>query len=734
VNRPDSLLTLKYLKLSGNDAIWLGGGAAAVLLVVALAVMNWFGISHANDEYRRQLRMRQEIAELESRLKDAETGQRGFVITGEERYLEPYNNAASHIPGLLAEIKQDTQNDSVLSDNLSRLREASAKKLSELALTISLRREQGFEVAQKEVLRDAGRQYMLDIRSSTRAMLDRQNGNIEESYRETGRKALSSLIVTSVASIFLLLLVALINLYFKREKDRAIAASHAKSAFLANMSHELRTPLNAIIGYSEMLQEEAAGSVENASMMADIEKIRAAGRHLLELINSVLDLSKIEAGKMDLYVETFQVGNLTEEVISILRPLAEKNGSSLELHYPPDIGSMRADLTKVRQSLLNLVSNACKFTKQGRVDVSVERLERDGRKWVAFTVKDTGIGMTPDQINKVFDPFTQADASTTRKYGGTGLGLALSRRFAHMMGGEIELESEYGKGSTFRMLLPANASASTDVAAARAIEEPRGTDNSQDRVLIIDDDAGVHELLRRTLERQNFRVEWARSGEEGLRLARANHPNAITLDIMMPGMDGWTVLAQLKSDRDLAGIPVVLLTVVDNRNLGFTLGASDYLTKPIDRDRLMAVLSRYRRGRTTPTVLIIEDDPESRDVMRRFLENDGWRTEIAENGRIGLERLNGHVPHVIVLDLMMPEMDGFEFAARLKQDAKLNRIPIVVVTAKDLTEEERGRLNGQVSKILQKGAYSREELLEEVSRVVVRELRGAPDEPKEETA
>ncbi len=723
VANPDSLLTLKNLKPTRSDAIWLGGAGLASLVVIILAVLNWWGVLAANREYRRQQVIRQELQEFISSVKDAETGQRGFVITGKEEYLEPYNGAVNKIPRLLSELKRDTH-DPQLSALLDRASGLANLKLTEMSDTLQLRRASGFEAARDVIESGVGRIYMVTLRDLTRLMLNRQAELLDSSFQQAERKALSSLLVTALASLILLLMVASVNLNFKREKDRAIAANHAKSSFLANMSHELRTPLNAIIGYSEMLQEDMAVRMDRDSISSDLEKIRWAGKHLLELINSVLDLSKIEAGKMDLYLETFAVGGLLEEVVGILRPIADRNANILELEYS-NVGSMHADLTKVRQSLFNLISNACKFTERGRISVSAERKTRAGKDWVIFTVRDTGIGMTQEEIVRICNPFTQADASTTRKFGGTGLGLALSRRFALMMGGDIDIESKKGVGSTFRFSLPAAVSlgvgdsAATEIPGTTAMSGPR-----VDTILIIDDDPGVHDLLRRTLEREGFLVASARSGEEGLQLARAIRPSAITLDIMMPGLDGWSVLAQLKSDKDLANIPVVVLTIVDNRSLGFTLGASDYLTKPINRERLTTVLSRYRRGTAQLNALIVEDDRESREVLRRFLENDGWTVEQAENGKVALEKLASHCPKVILLDLMMPEMDGFEFVSHLKQNEQWRNIPVVVVTAKDLSENDRHRLNGRVSQVLQKGAYSRDELLAEVSRTVVDEVRG----------
>ncbi len=718
MDRPNGLFTVKNLKPTRDDAVWLGAAVAAAFVLVGLAVLNWSGVRHADAQYRDQLRARGEVNRLISLMTEAETGQRGFVLTGEEKYLEPYTAATQRIPGVLLELKSDLGGDRELSGELEEVRADIARKLSELATTITMRREQGFEAALAEIKTDRGRVYMEHVRETSRRMLARQNDMLETAFHDAESKAVNSLIVTLAASLALLFIVGLINLNLKREKDLATAANQAKSSFLANMSHELRTPLNAIIGYSEMLQEELGPQADPKAIAADLEKIRSAGKHLLELINSVLDLSKIEAGKMDLYVETFAIAGLAEEVINILKPLADQNGNQLKLDFPPNIGSMRADHVKVRQSLFNLISNACKFTHNGEVRVTISRSAVDGREWIEFAVSDTGIGMTREQLEKIFDPFTQADASTTRKYGGTGLGLALSRRFARMMGGEIKVESERGKGSIFRLRIPAIATSGAKEAGVVGTASPDPLSRTDNVVLAIDDDPGVHELLTRTLEKQGFQVASASSGEEGLQLARSLRPSAITLDIMMPGMDGWSVLAQLKSDSDLANIPVVVLTIVDNRNLGFTLGASDYLTKPIDRERLINVLGRYRQDGAERTALIVEDDPEARTVLRRFLENDGWKTQQAENGLVALERLKAQRSSVILLDLMMPEMDGFEFLATLKHDPDLRTLPVIVVTAKDLTDDDRKRLNGQVTRVLQKGAYSREDLLAEVAQVV----------------
>jgi signal transduction histidine kinase/DNA-binding response OmpR family regulator len=509
-------------------------------------------------------------------------------------------------------------------------------------------------------------------------------------------------------------------------------ASRYKSEFLANMSHELRTPLNAIIGYSEMLQEEAE-DLGQEDFTPDLQKINAAGKHLLALINDILDLSKIEAGRMDLYLETFDLATMLHDVQTTVQPLVEKNANTLVVQYADTLGSVRADLTKVRQTLFNLLSNACKFTRQGTISLTVSREVIsassppgsggiEGGDWITFRVSDTGIGISPEQMARLFQPFTQADASTTRQYGGTGLGLTITKRFCQLMGGDIAVESEVGKGSTFSIWLPATV---VDPKAGRAPEvpvqakpQPEGTST----ILVIDDDPAVRDLLQRFLSKEGFRVASAAGGEEGLRLAKVLHPDAITLDVLMPGMDGWSVLTALKADRELAAIPVIMLTIVDDKNLGYALGAVDYLPKPIERERLVAVLRRFQRHDPAHPILVVEDDQLTRQMLRQMLEREGYAVVEADHGQQALVRVAEQVPELILLDLLMPEMDGFAFVEELRRHDAWRSIPIVVTTAKDLTAEDRLRLNGYVEQILQKGMYSREALLAEVRHLVASRL------------
>jgi signal transduction histidine kinase/DNA-binding response OmpR family regulator len=506
-------------------------------------------------------------------------------------------------------------------------------------------------------------------------------------------------------------------------RNLASQANQAKSSFLANMSHELRTPLNAIIGYSEILAEEAEDSGRE-DMLADLKKIHSAGKYLLALINDVQDLSKIEAGKMDLYLESFEVASIIEEVVSTIAPLIEKNANVLELRCAEGLGTMRADLTKVRQALFNLLSNASKFTRRGTITLGVTRERIDGVDWIGFSVKDSGIGMTTEQMGNLFQAFSQAEVSTSKTYGGTGLGLFLSRHFCQRMGGDVTVESALGVGSSFTIRLPAEvvdlkirSAPPAEGAAAGVVTQGLST------VLVIDDDSVVHDLMHRFLDKLGLHMAGAASGEEGLRLAKELRPALITLDVLMPGLDGWAVLTALKTDPELATIPVIMATIVDDKNMGFALGAADYLTKPIDRERLSQLLKKFPCAHLASPALVVEDEPALRALVRRMLEKEGWVVAEAENGRVALERVAENRPELIVLDLMMPEMDGFTFIEALRQNEAWRAIPVVVVTAKDLTAEDRARLNGQVQQVLHKGSYSRDELLREMGEQIVTCLR-----------
>jgi signal transduction histidine kinase/CheY-like chemotaxis protein len=505
-------------------------------------------------------------------------------------------------------------------------------------------------------------------------------------------------------------------------RDAAESANRTKSTFLANMSHELRTPMNAILGYSEMLIEEAEQS--NAQeFSADLNKIRGAGKHLLSLINDVLDLSKIEAGKMTLFVEEVDVARLVHDVVATIQPLVSKNANELQVDLGENCGTIRADLTKIRQTLLNLLSNASKFTDRGKITLSVRRVSGDrgdaseappARDRIRFSVTDTGIGMTPEQQGKLFQAFSQTDASTTRKYGGTGLGLAISRRFCQLMGGDISVKSTRGRGSTFTVDLPVEVVEAISQPAPLAVAPP-----ASKFVLVIDDDPDAAAILQRGLARVGYNVATANDGRTGLRIAREQRPIAITLDVTMPGMDGWSILTTLKSDPKTADIPVIMVTMLQDRRLGFALGAAEFLTKPVDQERLRQAISACC-GLPAARALVVDDDAASRELLAHMLEEEGLRVDQAKNGQVALDRLAAELPDLILLDLMMPTMDGFEFIRIARQDTRFAGVPIVVVTAKDLTSDDRHRLADSVEQVFAKSALDHDKLLAEIAAVLAK--------------
>lgn len=520
-------------------------------------------------------------------------------------------------------------------------------------------------------------------------------------------------------------------------KEEAEMAARTKSEFLANMSHEIRTPLNAILGYGEILQFEAR-KLNRADFVEDLKAIEFAGRHLLSLINEILELSKIHAGKMEIYPESFDLSNLIEEVITTVRPLAQKKSNKLEIIKQGLPDSMLSDSSRIRQILLNLLGNSCKFTEAGEIHLTVSGKTVDGVKWVYFTIGDTGIGIAPDKIPRLFEEFVQADSSTTRKHGGTGLGLTISKRLAMLLGGDIQASSELGKGASFTVSLPEDVSAVaffdkepvsgwTEWADRYLDEGPESDpldnlemgselDFSVDQGLVIYEDEVICNLIKKHMEKEGCRVETADDGEQGVLLAGQSHPVIIILDEKVKGLDGCEVLSQIRQNPALENTPVIFLS--ETKEGSAVKGATELLSKPLDWDRFVSVFKKYRKKPTDFSVLVVEDDAINREALVRILNKSGWNVLESIDGPSALKLLTTEtIPDMILLDLVLPEMNGFEFITRLRQNQAWKDIPIIINSAKELTIEERGRLQGDVVKILRKGDVTCGELLQEVRMV-----------------
>lgn len=511
---------------------------------------------------------------------------------------------------------------------------------------------------------------------------------------------------------------------FKAIQDARAAADTAnvaKSQFLANMSHELRTPMNAVIGYTEMLQEEAEDRGLD-DMIPDFQKIRAASKHLLQLINDVLDLSKIEADRIDLNPEILSVDELLADVRANVDPLITKNRNELRITRLSKLGDVFLDRMRIHQVVLNLLSNAAKFTRRGTIEIIADRLTDADHDWLIIKVRDSGIGMTEEQLERVFEPFAQADASTTREFGGTGLGLSISRQICELMGGSLTATSEKDEGSVFTLRIPVESTGIRQgvipLGAASGVSARPASSSGTRHVLVIDDDSSIRELMSRMLKREGYSVITAATGEQGLELAARFRPAVIVLDVMLPRLDGWAVLTKLKSNPELADIPVVMQSILDEANKGFMLGANEYLTKPIDRKRVIKVISRLQRS-DDQHALVVEDDADAREIMATWLKSAGWKVATANDGQQGLEAWKRQPADLIVLDLLMPRMDGFEFMEELREIPEASNTRVVIVTAKDLDQDDLKKLNGSVERIIQKSSRPTDEILREIARHLV---------------
>lgn len=511
-----------------------------------------------------------------------------------------------------------------------------------------------------------------------------------------------------------------------REVDRL------KSEFLANMSHELRTPLTAVIGFSELLIDRVMGEL-NEEQAGCMDNILTSGQHLLKLINDILDLSKIEAGKMELSLETFELRTIIDFVIKTISPLSNKKKLSLSVETAEEMPYMYADPGKIKQLLLNLVSNAIKFTPEGG-KVTIGADFRDDQ--FSLSVTDTGIGIKPEDRERIFQEFQQVEGSTSREYGGTGLGLTLTKKLTEMHGGRIELESEPGKWSKFTVRIPMRGDRiSLDRGARRSSKYadivlkqedlPKTYNGQQDKplILVVEDDEKISKLLTMYLDQAGYRVATARDGDEAIKKTFELRPFAITLDVMLPQKDGWEVLQELKGTPETRDIPVIIVSMVENQELGFSIGAMDYLIKPVSREDLIRSIEKYRLGtrliKGSGKVLVVDDDPRICDFISKVMKTEGYHVETAHGGEEGIRKALEALPDLIILDLMMPVINGFDVINELKKHPIAKDIPIFVLTAKDLGKEEKEVLFSNVERVVQKGEVSKEDLIEEIRKMEI---------------
>ncbi|MEC7165496.1 MAG: response regulator, partial [SAR324 cluster bacterium] len=440
-------------------------------------------------------------------------------------------------------------------------------------------------------------------------------------------------------------------------------ANAAKSQFLANMSHELRTPLNAVIGLTEMLKEDSEDD-GNTEYLEPLDRIHNASKHLLSLINDVLDLSKIEAGKIEIYLEAFNFSDLIQDIINTSETLATKNNNRLTVNFEDEVQVIKSDQTRIKQIIYNLVSNACKFTENGTVTLNIKLAATiTNQPLIEIEVEDTGIGMNEEQLQRLFKSFSQADSSTTRKYGGTGLGLTISRLLARLLGGDVTVKSEPNKGTVFTATFQPAELVESELKANSPVSVGTDERTGQKKILVIDDDPTVLGLMQRHLDKEGFGVLTASDGNEGVKIAREAQPDAITLDVLMPGIDGWSVLRTLKADPETERIPVIMASIIDEKGKGIGLGASEYLIKPVDRANLIQAVEKFIGQNVGRKILVVEDNESIRQSIDSVLVKNGYETHLASNGVEALKILseNEDLPDLILLDLVMPEMNGFEF-------------------------------------------------------------------------
>lgn len=514
------------------------------------------------------------------------------------------------------------------------------------------------------------------------------------------------------------------NVELEQQTQKTQEASDTLKKFLATFSHELRSPLNSIIGFSDLLTTQCDGLSQD-SIKEFMKNINASGKHLQQIINDILDLSKIEAGRMELHIASYPISYFEESLRRVLAAQVQEKGIQLDIQFSPEFEEIVVDQTRFRQILLNLVSNAIKFSRHGgRVIVTSERVGND----IQYEVRDEGLGIKPEELPHLFKPFRQATHGRALNHQGVGLGLAISKKLVELHGGSIGIESEYGRGTTVRFRIPLVIDATSerlkqaemllDALKRESMREGVGT---YPLALIVEDSPQAAELLRMHIESAGYRVEVAHDGAEAIEKAKLLHPNVITLDLLLPVKDGWQVMKELKRHPLCKHIPIIIVSIIDEKNLGFSLGAVDYFVKPVSKEELLAAMDRVRlqprAEARVPKVLVIDDDRAATDLIEVILGTEGYEVLKAYNGREGLECALRETPDIIILDLIMPEMSGVSVAYQLKQNPMTRSIPIIILTSMEVDDEMQQQLGNYVAGLMRKASFTKRDLLRELGNI-----------------
>jgi signal transduction histidine kinase/DNA-binding response OmpR family regulator len=717
----------------------------SLLLVAGLLYRNTRGFIEASQWVSHTHEVLAELEGTLSSVADAQTATRGYIITGQEAFLEPYQAAAPAVRAHVDRLKSLTADNPDQRRRVVMLGGAVAEKLDSLQENIDARRQKGFEAARQRVATGIGTKQMNTVRVIVSEMKQEEEDLLRRRNLDFQSSSRKITLAFSSALFLEFLLLGIVYYLLQRDiterkrmeeatlrlnaelaatngqlEDRNREVEHAtrlKSKFLASMSHELRTPLNAIVGFSDLLAEQTAGQL-NDKQKRFVNHIKQGSSHLLQLINDILDLSKIEAGQLELHCEDFHVAETLPEVLSTIRPLAmEKNirvGQELETISP-----VFADRVRFKQILYNLLSNAVKFTpKGGRIDINCLQIEN----FVCVSVTDTGIGIRAEDQAVVFEEFRQVEGNTGAPSEGTGLGLAITKRLVEQQGGKISLESETGKGSRFTFTLPTGSKMSSDMLS---VGEPANASTAsaasreKPMILVVDDEAPARELLASYLESE-YQIVMAESGAEAVKIAQQLRPDAITLDVMMPDGNGFETLVELTKTPETANIPIIIVSIVDQKQVGFALGAADYLIKPIRKPVLLETIRKHvlPHADDDTEILLVDDDPKTLELLEEALRSAGYDTQSVQSGARALEVLSSKLVSAVLLDLLMPGMDGFEVIRHVREQPTLKELPIFVMTAKTLTPEEIALLGRDTKALFQKNGSWQQQLMVEVGRVV----------------